>query len=95
MLHTCIKINQELSVFLFNGDNVRVKRTASGYNYNIIDNNLRLPLRFLQFSSEGQARGRTANYTLSLSPMTWYLNGQGPPRYQIKLYAACLYKYLR
>lgn len=69
----------------FNGDNVWAKQSPSGYNYNITDKNLRVPLRFPQFSSEGQARGITANYRLSFSHVTWYLNGQGPPCYQITL----------
>lgn len=78
----------------FNGD-VRAKHFPSGYNYNITDKNLKLPLRFPQFSSAGQARGITTNYRLSFSPVTWYLNGHGPLCYQIKLYTVCLHRDLR
>lgn len=80
---------------LLNGDDVRIKHIPSSCNYCITDNNLRLPLRFPQFSSEGEARGIATNYRLFFSPVTWYLNGQRPPCYQIKLYTVCLSRDLR
>lgn len=72
-----------MPVLLYNGDDVRVKHIPCGYNYNIADHNFILPLKFPLFSSEGQARGTTINYRIPFSPLTWYLNGKGPPHIRL------------
>lgn len=51
-----------------------------------VSQTITLNCRVPQFESEGQARGIADNYRLSSSPMTWYLNGQGPPHSEIVIY---------
>lgn len=92
--HTHIHKNSSKAVFFVNGDNVRRKLIPCGYNYNITDNNLRLPLRFPRFSSEGQVRGRPTNYRLIFSPVTWYLSGQRTRSIRLS-YIVCVYRDVR
>lgn len=71
--------NTSEDVCCLNGGNVRKEHIPHGCNYSIADNNLRLPLRVPQFSSEGQTRGITTNYRLSVSPATWYFKWPQSP----------------